>query len=93
MILYFQELAQDDDCLVNPSSDVLSTATKIVEKLSVIPGSLIKFYCNHSDVRFEQYFTPGEENIFQVHREYVKRGFITTKVKEKSKFFCSTNSS
>lgn len=77
-----QELSQnDDDSVVNSSSNALSTVTKIVEKLSVIPGSLIKFYCNHSDVRFQDYFTPGQENVFQIHREYIKRGFVTTKVR------------
>lgn len=75
----FKELQTQDDFLVNPSNDVLSTATKIVEKLSVIPGSLIKFYCNHSNVRFEEYFTPGVESVFEIHREYIKRGDVTTK--------------
>lgn len=79
-----KELSQnDDDSVVNSSSNALSTVTKIVEKLSVIPGSLIKFYCNHSDVRFQDYFTPGQENVFQIHREYIKRGFVTTKFMNK----------
>ncbi|XP_066158831.1 uncharacterized protein [Euwallacea fornicatus] len=73
----------DDDSVVNPSTDALSTITKIVEKLSVIAGSLIKFYCNNSNVRFEHYFTPGEEKVFEIHREYIKRSAVTTKFKNK----------
>ncbi|XP_048517274.1 uncharacterized protein LOC109540977 isoform X2 [Dendroctonus ponderosae] len=73
----------EDDSLVNPSTDVLSTVAKIAEKLSVIPASLIKFYCNHSDVRFEHYATPGVETVFQIHREYIKRGYVNTKFMNK----------
>ncbi|KAL1492995.1 hypothetical protein ABEB36_011142 [Hypothenemus hampei] len=69
----------EDDSIVKSSTNAHSTVTSIIEKLSVIPASLIKFYCNQLDVLFHHYLTPGKENFFQIHREYIKRGYINTK--------------
>ncbi|XP_030756010.1 uncharacterized protein LOC115882230 [Sitophilus oryzae] len=77
---FFKDLlVEDDDSIINPSADALSTAKEISSKLSVLPAGLIKFYCNYADVRFEKYLTPGVENRFEIHREYIKRGAVTTK--------------
>lgn len=81
-VFTFQEVAVgDQDYLLNPTIDnVLTTVNGIVKKLSGIPAALIKFYCNPEDVRFEKYLTPGILQTFEIHKEYIKRGHVTTKV-------------
>ncbi|XP_060537159.1 uncharacterized protein LOC132708683 isoform X2 [Cylas formicarius] len=74
-----QFIKDEEDFLIVPSVDVLSTVTLITEKLSTVPASIVKFYCNHSDVRFEDYLTPGLERVYEVHREYIRSGYITSK--------------
>ncbi|XP_076261704.1 uncharacterized protein LOC143197278 isoform X1 [Rhynchophorus ferrugineus] len=78
---FFKEVAVgDQDYLLNPTTDnVLTTVNGIIKKLSGIPAALIKFYCNPEDVRFEKYLTPGIEQTFEINKEYIKRGYVTTK--------------
>lgn len=75
-----QLILDQDDTIINFSSDVLSLVTQVVDKLSDLPANIVKFYCNHSQVVFEDYVTPQIGSFYEIHREYLKRGFFDTKV-------------
>lgn len=69
------------------STDILSLSTQLIGRLNSLPANIVKFYCNHSQVAFEDYVSPQIGNFYEIHREYLRRGVFDMKV---SVFFNST---
>lgn len=78
----FTELATNDyeNDYVIKQNDIVSLVNTISDKLSKVPADIFLNYCNHAQVRFEDYITSYVETYYAIHREYVKKGVITTKV-------------
>lgn len=79
----FAELAANDygnDYVIKPNKDIISLVTTISDKLNKVPANIFLNYCNHAQVRFEDYITTSVETRYAIHREYVKKGLITTNV-------------
>nr|XP_023030045.1 uncharacterized protein LOC111517977 [Leptinotarsa decemlineata] len=74
-----QFIVDDNDSVLRFSSDIVSLAQQISNELSGIPANIIRFYCNHSDIVFEDYITPDIVVLYEIHKEYIKRGFVDTK--------------
>lgn len=75
-----QLLADEDDVIIRLSSNVWSLVTQVVDKLADIPANILKFYCNHTQVVFEDYVTPTIGSFYEIHRKYLRRGSVNTKV-------------
>lgn len=75
-----QLIQSNDDVIIHFSSDVLSLVTQVVERLSNLSANIVKSYCNNSQVVLEDYVTPQIGNFYEIHREYLTRGFFDIKV-------------
>ncbi|KAK4872272.1 hypothetical protein RN001_016396 [Aquatica leii] len=63
------------------TSDRQHLIPQIMEKLIKIPNRIIDFYCNNSKTTVEDYVTPGETNIYEIHSEYLRRVDFIVKFK------------
>lgn len=62
------------------SRDILFLVTRMIERLYNLCIDIVKFYWNNSQVVFEDYVTPQIGNFYEIHRAYLSRGFLDTKV-------------
>ncbi|CAG9855058.1 unnamed protein product [Phyllotreta striolata] len=75
-----QQLLQDGDSTMRSSSDVVSLVEQVADRLSRIPANLIKFYCNDTVV-FEDFITPQLESVYEINKEYIRRGVVNAEFK------------
>lgn len=77
-----QLIVDKDDTVLNFSNDVVSLVTAVIDKLSDVPSNIVKFYCNHTEIIFEDYITPYTERLYEIHSEYLRRGHFNVQVRK-----------
>lgn len=78
----YEKLAEsygNDEILVSTDS-VESIVGQITEKLANIPGHIVNFYCNESQVHLEDYVIPGLTTFYEIHETYLHRANVNVKV-------------
>lgn len=71
----------ENDKILTTSNDVLSFSTIVLEELIQIPASIVKHFCNEPEVVFEDYATPQEDNVYEIHTEFIRRYSFNTEVR------------
>ncbi|KAF5294476.1 hypothetical protein FQR65_LT01602 [Abscondita terminalis] len=69
------------DVVIKAPEDSRHLIPQIMETLIKIPNRVMNFYCNNSETNVEDYVTPGETKIYEIHSEYLRRVDFIVKFK------------
>ncbi|KAF5284837.1 hypothetical protein FQA39_LY04562 [Lamprigera yunnana] len=81
----YLELAKDyvNDAVIKATETepIQNVMPEIIQTLIKIPNRIMDFYCNNTVIYMEDYLTPGESKIYELHSEYIRRVDFVVKFK------------